>query len=317
MNAVTTLQDTIAGAVEAVGPSVVGLGRGWGHGSGVVIADGYVLTSAHNLKREETTVSFADGRREPGTVAGVDSDLDLAVLAVDSGDAPTVRWEPVAAASGTDTQASGADTPTALGIGAPIVALANPGGRGLRATLGFVSSGARSFRGPRGRRIRGAIEHTAPLPRGSSGGPLVDSAGNLLGINSLRLDGGLILAVPADAAVKERILSLARGEGVEPHRLGVAIAPPRVARRLRSAVGLPERAGLLVRAVEEGGPADRAGVEKGDLIVAAGGTPTDSVEALYTALDTIPATGGELELTVVRGTDERTVTASFTGEQAA
>jgi S1-C subfamily serine protease len=61
----------------------------------------------------------------------------------------------------------------------------------------------------------------------------------------------------------------------------------------------------------------RAGVEKGDLIVAAGGTPTDSVEALYTALDTIPATGGELELTVVRGTDERTVTASFTGEQAA
>ena len=93
----------------------------------------------------------------------------------------------------------------------------------------------------------------------------------------------------------------------------MAIAPPRVARRLRSAVGLPERAGLLVRGVQDGGPADRAGVEKGDLIVAAGGTPTESVEALYTALDTIPATGGELELTVVRGTDERTVTATFTG----
>jgi serine protease Do len=309
MNAVTTLQDTIAGAVETVGPSVVGLGRGWGHGSGVVIADGQVLTSAHNLRRD-VTVTFAGGGREAGTVAGVESDLDLAVLAVDTGDAPAVRWEPAPATSG-------ADAPAALGIGAPVVALANPGGRGLRATLGFVSSGGRSFRGPRGRRIRGAIEHTAPLPRGSSGGPLVDSEGNLLGINSLRLDGGLILAVPADAAVKERILLLARGEAAEPHRLGVAIAPPLVARRLRSAVGLPERAGLLVRAVEEGGPADRAGVEKGDLIVAAGGTPTDSVEALYTALDTIPATGGELELTVVRGTDERTVTASFTGEQAA
>jgi serine protease Do len=301
MDAATILQDTIAGAAEAVGPSVVGLGRGWGHGSGVVIADGQVLTSAHNLRREETTVTFADGRREAGTVAGVDSDVDLAVLSVDTGDAPAVRWEP-------------GET---LGIGAPVVALANPGGRGLRATLGFVSSGERSFRGPRGRRIRGAIEHTAPLPRGSSGGPLVDEGGNLLGINSLRLDGGLILAVPAGAAVRERILLLARGEAAEPHRLGVAIAPPRVARRLRSAVGLPERAGLLVRGVQDGGPADRAGVEKGDLIVAAGGTPTESVEALYTALDTIPATGGELELTVVRGTDERTVTAAFSGEQAA
>jgi len=301
MNAVSTLQDTIVGAGEAVGPSVVGLGRGWGHGSGVVIAQGHVLTSAHNLRREETTVTFADGRREPGTVAGVDSDLDLAVLSADTGDAPTVRWEP-----GTE-----------LGIGAPVVALANPGGRGLRATLGFVSSEGRSFRGPRGRRIRGAIEHTAPLPRGSSGGPLVDAQGNLVGINSIRLDGGLILAVPAGAAVKERILLLARGEGAQPHRLGVAIAPPRVARRLRSAVGLPERMGILVRAVENGGPADRAGVEKGDLIVAAGDAPTETVEALYTALDAIPAAGGDLELTVVRGTDERTVTASFTGEEAA
>jgi len=302
MEAATTLQDTIAGAAETVGPSVVGLGRGWGHGSGVVIADGHVLTSAHNLRRDEVTVSFADGRRETGTVTGVDSDLDLAVIAVSTGDVPAVRWEP------------GAGEP---GIGAPVVALANPGGRGLRATLGFVSSGGRSFRGPRGRRIRGAIEHTAPLPRGSSGGPLVDPEGNLLGINSLRLDGGLILAVPADAAVKERVLLLARGEAAAPHRLGVAIAPPRVARRLRSAVGLPERDGLLVRAVEDGGPADRAGVEKGDLIVAAGGSATENVEALYTALDAIPAAGGDLELTVVRGTDERTVTATFAAEKAA
>jgi serine protease Do len=340
MDAATTLQDTIAGAAETVGPSVVGLGRGWGHGSGVVIADGHVLTSAHNLRRDETTVAFADGRRETGTVAGVDSDLDLAVLAVDTGAVPAVRWEPAAsdgdreaaeAGSASGAGAAGADSGSfgasgsrasgaasgALGIGAPVVALANPGGRGLRATLGFVSSGGRSFRGPRGRRIRGAIEHTAPLPRGSSGGPLVDPEGNLLGINSLRLDGGLILAVPADASVKERVLLLARGEAAAPHRLGVAIAPPRVARRLRSAVGLPERDGLLVRAVEEGGPADRAGVEKGDLIVAAGGAPTENVEALYTALDSIPAAGGDLELTVVRGIEERTVTATFAVEHAA
>jgi serine protease Do len=302
MNAVTTLQDAIAGAAERVGPSVVGLGRGWGHGSGVVIADGHVLTSAHNLRRDEVTVSFADGRRETASVAGLDTDNDLAVLAVDTGDAPPVSWEPADAG---------------VGIGSPVVALSNPGGRGLRATLGFVSSGERSFRGPRGRRIRGAIEHTAPLPRGSSGGPLVDPDGNLLGLNSLRLDGGLILAVPAGAPVKERILGIARGEAVSPHRLGVAIAPPRVARRLRSAVGLPERDGLLVRAVEDGSPGAGAGLEPGDLIVAAAGSPTTGVEALYTALDSVPAAGGELELTLVRGIDERTVTASFRGAEAA
>jgi serine protease Do len=302
MNAVETLQDTIARTAESVGPSVVGLGRGWGHGSGVAIADGFVLTSAHNLRREELTVTFHDGRRAAGTLAGTDPDLDLAVLAVDTGDTPAVHWEPA------DTE---------LGIGAPVVALANPGGRGLRATLGFVSSAGRSFRGPRGRRIRGAIEHTAPLPRGSSGGPLVDPAGNLVGVNSLRLDGGLILAVPAGAAVKERVLLLARGEAPAPRRLGVAIAPPRVARRLRSAVGLPERDGLLVRAVDADGPAGAAGIEPGDLIVAAAGTPIESVESLYTALDAVPAAGGDLELTVVRGTDERKVTAAFAGERAA
>jgi serine protease Do len=316
MNAVTTLQDAIAGAAERVGPSVVGLGRGWGHGSGVVIADGHVLTSAHNIRRDEVTVSFADGRRERATVAGVDADNDLAVLAVDTGDAPPVAWEP-AGAEDASTEAADAAGRAELGIGTPVVALANPGGRGLRATLGFVSSGGRSFRGPRGRRIRGAIEHTAPLPRGSSGGPLVDPEGNLLGVNTLRLDGGLILAVPAGAAVKERILGLARGEAVSPHRLGVAIAPPRVARRLRGAVGLPERDGLLVRAVEDGSPADAAGIEAGDLIVAAGGTPTANVEALYTALDGVPAAGGELALTLVRGTDERTVAATFTTTETA
>ncbi|HET8823478.1 MAG TPA: S1C family serine protease [Thermoleophilaceae bacterium] len=303
MTAVETLQHAIAGAAETVGPSVVGLGRGWGHGSGVVIGDGHVLTSAHNLRREEVTVVFPDGRRTLATLAGADPDLDLAVLSVDTGDAPGVRWEP-----------EGRAEPA---IGAPVVALANPGGRGLRATLGFVSSGPRSFRGPRGRRIRGAIEHTAPLPRGSSGGPLAGPDGDLLGVNSLRLDGGLILAVPAGAAVKERVLLLARGEAAAAHRLGVAIAPPRVARRLRTAVGLPERDGLLVRAVEEGGPADSAGIEPGDLVVAAGDTAIESVESLYTALDSVPAAGGELELTVVRGTDERTVTARFEGRRAA
>ena len=293
------LQAAIAGVAARVGPAVVGLGRGWGLGSGVVIAEGQVLTNAHNLRRDEVTVTFADGRQAAGAVAGVDRDLDLAVLSVDTADAPAVRWEPNGAPS----------------IGSAVIALANPGGRGLRATPGFVSSEGRSFRGPRGRRVRDAVEHTAPLPRGSSGGPLVDADGGLLGLNSLRLDGGLILAVPATAAVKDRVQLLGRGEAPTQHRLGVAVAPPRVARRLRRAVGLPERDGLLVRAVEDDGPAAAAGIERGDLIVAAGGREIDGADALYAVLDGVPAAGGQLELTVVRGTDERSISVTFEGER--
>jgi serine protease Do len=301
MTAVTDAQDLIAGTAERVGPSVVGLGRGWGFGSGVVIAPGQVLTNAHNLRRGEVTITLAGGRREPGEVAGTDPDLDLAVVAVETGDAPAVDWDPDAA-----------EAP----LGTPVVALANPGGRGLRATLGFVSSEGRSFRGPRGRRIEGAIEHTAPLPRGSSGGPLVDAEGRLLGLNSVRLDGGLILAVPATASVRERAQLLARGEAVAPHRLGVAVAPPRVARRMRRAVGLPERSGVLVRGVEDGSPAQRAGVERGDLVVAAGGREVEGIDSLYAALDAVPAGGGTLGLTVVRGTDERELEVAFgSGEE--
>src|SRR5918992_5621203 len=248
--AVGSFQQAIAGVAERVGPSIVGLGRGWGHGSGVVIGEGRVLTNAHNLRRDQVTVVFADGRRATGDVAAADPDLDLAVVEVDTGDAPAVTWEP-------------GDAP---GIGAPVLALANPGGRGLRVTLGFVSSEGRSFRGPRGRRIGGAVEHTAALPRGSSGGPLVDAEGRLLGINTLRLEGGLIVAVHATDAVRRRVELIARGERGGPRRLGVAVAPPRVARRMRRAVGLPERDGLLVRAVEGGSAAERADIERGDLL---------------------------------------------------
>jgi S1-C subfamily serine protease len=294
MEVLTSFQQAIAAAAQNVGPSVVGLGRGWGRGSGVVIADGRVLTNAHNARRDQATVVFADGRREIGEWTAADSDLDLAVLSVDTGDAPAIAWDPG----------------EAPGVGAPVLALANPGGRGLRTTLGFVASEGRSFRGPRGRRIWGAIEHTAPLPRGSSGGPLVDVEGRLLGLNAVRLEGGLILAVPANAEVKERAEGLGRGEAPASPRLGVAVAPPRVARRMRRAVGLPERSGLLVRGVEDGSPAAAAGVERGDLLVAAAGRELDSVDALYEVLDGV-ADGGSVELTVVRGTDERPVQVEF------
>src|SRR5919206_4649016 len=82
----------VRSAAEVVGPAVVGLGRGWGRGSGVVIAPGAVLTTAHNLRGEEVTGTFADGRRAAGSVAGVDADGDLAVVNVDTGSAEPVEW---------------------------------------------------------------------------------------------------------------------------------------------------------------------------------------------------------------------------------
>jgi serine protease Do len=291
MTLLQELQDTIEGIAERVGPSVVGLGRGWGRGSGVVVAPGRVITNAHVLRGDEVAVGFADGETRLGRVAGADDDLDVAVVAVDTGDAPAVTWEP--------------DRPAQLRIGAPVLALANPAGRGLRVTFGTVSAAERSFRGPRGRRIGGSIEHTAPLPRGSSGGPLVDPEGRLLGLNTVRMDGGLILALPADAALQRRVEALAAGEAEARPRLGVALAPPRAARRMRSAVGLPERDGLLVRAVVADSPAAQAGIERGDLLVAAGGRPLGGVDDLFDALE---GARGELSLTVVRGAAEREVT---------
>src|SRR5829696_6398799 len=88
------LQTAVTGAAEKVGPSVVGLGRGWGRGSGVVLEPGRVLTVAHVLRGEEVGVTFADGQSAHGRVAAADSDLDVAVVAVDTGDAPAISWEP-------------------------------------------------------------------------------------------------------------------------------------------------------------------------------------------------------------------------------
>ena len=291
------ITDAVQTITSRVGPAVVGLGRGWGRGSGVVTEPGVVLTNAHNLRGDETTVTFTDGRSVAGRVAGKDPDSDLAVIEVDTGEVEPVSWP--------------ADAPAPV-PGAVVFALANPGGRGGRTTMGIVSATGRSFRGPRGRRIRGSIEHTAPLPRGSSGGPLVDSAGNLLGLNAVRMDGGLILAISADAGFRERAAALRRGDAPVRPRLGVALVPSHVARRLRRAVGLPERDGLLVRAVEEGSPADRAGIDRGDLIVALAGEPVTRIDDVYSKLD---AAKGQLEVTVVHGTDERSVVVQF-GEEA-
>jgi len=299
MTALDEIQAGIGRLAGSAGPSVVGIGQRWGSGSGIVLADGQVLTNAHNVRGDQVEVTFADGRTAEGTVTGHDIDGDLAVISVDTAGAPALAW-------------ADATEPT---VGLPVFALANPGGRGLRVTFGFVSGVERTFRGPRGRRISGSLEHTAPLLPGSSGGPVLDGEGRLLGINTNRLGEGFYLAIPADAALRGRVEALGRGESARTPRLGVSIAPGHVARRLRRAVGLPDLDGVLVREVTEDSPAARAGLAGGDLIVSVGGQPARSIDDLLDAVQA--AGGGTIELGLVRGAEERTVQVSLTeGETA-
>ena len=289
MSILDEVQASIRQLAEGAGASVVGIGQRWGLGSGIVLAEGRVLTNAHNVRGDQVTVTFADGRTADGTVAGHDIDGDLAVIEVDTAGAPALPWATAAPAE----------------LGMAVFALANPGGRGLRVTFGFVSGIERTFRGPRGRRITGTLEHTAPLLPGSSGGPVLNAAGQLLGINTNRLGEGFYLAIPADETLRGRADTLARGESPPSPRLGVAIAPGHVARRLRRSVGLPDTDGLLIREVSDDSPAANAGLAQGDLIVTAGGQPVRTPDDLYDALQA--AQGGSIQLTIVRGTDERTI----------
>jgi serine protease Do len=287
------LQQMVAGVTSGVAPSVVRIGRGPGRGVGFVVADGAVLTNAHNIRGAETTVTFADGRREVGDVSAVDIDGDLAVVRVGTGGAPTLAWSDTAAA-----------------IGSPVLSVTATAGAGTRVTVGTVSSVERAFRGPRGRRIAGGIEHTAPLARGSSGSPVVDSKGRLVGVNTHRLGEGFYIAVSADAELRDRVDALVRGESPRRPYLGVALYPRPAARRLRASVGLPERDGLLIREVDEGGPAGRAGLREGDLLLEAAGAPLASPDDLFGVLAGL-AEGQTLTVRVLRGTEESEAVVSF------
>lgn len=295
----TTLDDLSRGVSQVASKaaaSVVGVGAG---GSGVVVGAGQVLTNAHNLRGEEVIVTFPDGRRVPASVTASDDEGDLAVVAVDTGGVAAVEW-----------------TPGARRLGEAVVALANPGGRGTRVSVGFISGLDISFRGPGGRRITGGIEHTAPLTRGSSGGPILDTGGRLVGIDTHREGDGFYIAIPADEELRRRVDALSRGETPRRARLGVALAPPRVARRLRRSVGLPERDGLLVQAVESGGPAERAGIRQGDLIVSAGGEVIGSIDDLASALEK-NAADASIDLGIVRGVEELQVAVDLSGNRSA
>ena len=289
MGALDEIQQEIQRVAEQVGNSVVGIGERWGVGSGVVLGEGQILTNAHNVRGDEVSVTFPDGHTATSRVLGHDVDGDIAVIGVDTGGLSAIEWE----------------TDSTPGIGAPIFALSNPGGRGLRVTFGFVTGVERSFRGPRGRRITGSIEHVAPLLPGSSGGPIVNAEGRLLGLNTHRLGEGFYLAIPADETLRARVDDLAQGRSKGRVRLGVGVAPSHVARGLRRAVGLPDAEGLLVRLVEDDSPASRAGLATGDLIVRAAGQPVGGMDDLFQVLEA--AADGVIEVVVLRGAEERAI----------
>ena len=288
-----SIAEAARAALAAATPSIVRIGRAPGRGCGIVVADGHVLTNAHNLRDRTTQVSFSDGRSEQGRIAAVDPDGDLVVLEVDTAGAPALPWADAAAEPGD-----------------VVFTVGRTGDGGARVTHGMVSGIERSFRGPRGRRITGSLEHTAPLARGSSGSPVVDAEGRLLAINTARLADGFYLAIPADAELRARVDALVRGESVHRLVLGVGLAPADVARQLRASVGLADREGLLVRSVAPDSPAERAGVKTGDLITHAGGDEVTTVDDLHGALDAARA-GQALTLHIVRGTEDQDLTVEF------
>lgn len=272
-------------------PSVVAIGR-HGRGSGFVVAPGRVVTNAHNLRDETTEVRFLDGRAVQGRVAGSDVDGDLVVLDVDTGDAPPLAWADGGAEPG------------------DVVVTVTAGRHQWRTAWGQVTATEAGFRGPRGRPIVGAIEHATPCGPGSSGAPLLDVGGRVVGIDTHRLEHGFYLARAVDQPLRDAVAAMGEGRRYEQLRLGVALAGADVATRLRRSVGLDERAGLLVRGVVDGSPADVAGIEEGDLLVRIGERDLATADDLLAVLATL-AEGDEVVLAVVRGADELDVTVSF------
>jgi serine protease Do len=291
MTAIDELVELVRTTADAAGAAVVGIGR-HGRGTGFVVAPGRVVTNAHNLRDDSTEVHFADGRAVQGTVSGSDADGDLVVLDVDTADVTPLAW---------------ADESAAVG---DVVVTVTAGRHRRRTSWGQVTATEAGFRGPRGRPITGALEHSAPSGPGSSGAPVLDRTGRVVGINTHRLEQGFYLARAIDQSLRDAVTAMAEGRTFERVRLGVALAPQHVAARLRRSVGLDERDGLLVRGVVDDSPAANAGVKEGDLLVRAGDRELKTLDDLFTALAGVEA-GGQLQLGLVRGVEELNVTVTF------
>jgi S1-C subfamily serine protease len=298
--------EAVVSVVDAVGPSVVSVrtngraGRrgGAGAGSGVIIAsDGYVLTNSHVVHgTRDLEVSLTDGRRFAATLIGDDPATDLAVIRVDAPALPAARFGRSAR----------------LRVGQLVIAIGNPFGFESTVSAGVVSALGRSLRSTTGRLIDNIIQTDVALNPGNSGGPLVDSRGRVVGINSavFAMAQGISFAVPVDTATSVVPQLLARGR-VSRAYLGFGGQSRPLDRRLARALDLPNPRAVEIVSVEPETPAARAGLQTGDLVVAIGERPVHTVDDVHRLLVASPI-GEPMALTVVRGAERHDVTVTPT-----
>ncbi len=295
-----TYSNSVVRAVKAVGPAVVSLevvrqapgrrGRnGRGGGSGFIFtADGFILTNSHVVSgASKITVVLTDGRRFPAELIGDDPATDLAVIRIKE------VGLPIAELSDSD----------AIQVGQIAIAIGSPFGFQATVTAGVVSGLGRTFRTRSGRLLDGIIQTDAALNPGNSGGPLVDSRGRVIGVNtSVILSAqGICLAIPINTARLIATRLIAWGK-VKRSWIGIAGQNVRIPRRLATLHRLNQASGLLVVGLEDESPAAQAGIEEGDLIIEFNGIPARGVDDLHRAL-TDERIGVETPITILRGNE--------------
>ena len=294
----------VTAVVDAVGPAVVSIsGRGEQHGaepeqigagSGVIIApDGYILTNDHVVHHaKRLTVTLTDGTNFGASVIGKDPATDLAVIRAD--------------ASGLQSASLGDSS--LLRVGQLVIAMGNPFGFQSTVSTGVVSALGRALRSREGRLIESIIQHTAPLNPGNSGGPLVDSRGRVMGINTaiIMIAQGIGFSIPSNTArwVVSQLLSSGR---VRRAFLGIAARPRPLDRRLVRYHDLSGDQAVEVLSVDLKSPAGRAGMRISDLIVSVNGQRVASVDDLHRFLSEWPI-GEPVTITVLRGKNKADLT---------
>ena len=283
------LSDGLADAVAKVEPAVMRIyGRRGRSSSGVVHADGLVLTASHSVERDEDlSVGVPGGGTHEARLLGRDPSTDLAVLGVE----------------GLGIGAAGAAEGEAR-VGQISLAVGRPArGEGIRASLGIVSAVGGPLRMGRGARLERYVQTDATPYLGLSGGPLVDSKGDVLGILTAAFGKGSAFAVPAELAwaVAKK---LAEGGSIKRGYLGILSQPVRLPESQRA--GLTQRGGLLVVGVEDGSPAGEGGVLLGDIITTLDGQPVEETEDLLRLLAG-EKVGKEMPVGMMRGGELATV----------
>lgn len=284
----------VIAAVETVGPAVVKISSGKSEGSGAIFTpDGLILTNAHVVAgRERARVAMTDGGEFDGDVVGRDTHTDLAVVRV-SASAP-LPW-----AKFGDSRA--------VRVGQVAIAIGNPYGFDHSVTSGVISALGRSLRAQSGRLMDDVIQTDAALNPGNSGGPLVTTQGEVIGINTatIRPAQGLCFAIASNTA---RVVAarLIRDGRIRRSYLGLGGQSVPIPRRIARANRLAVSSGVFVTSVEPGSPASAAGVRDGDVIVGGAGTPVRGVDDLHTLL-TEERIGTTMTLALLRGGERREI----------